>query len=328
MAVHTQIDEAALRQFLTAYNLGALQGFHGIAEGVENSNFLLAAGASRYILTLFEQRTEESALPFYMALMQFLNAAGLACPQPVARRDGGFLGRLMGRPAAIVSFLPGKAVEQPQVAHCAELGAGLARLHLAGQGFPQARANSMGPQSWPAIWAKCAPHCPDFAAEFAEAGAGPALRAEIEAELAALAAIWPQNLPQGIIHADLFPDNVFFHGDKLSGLIDFYFACTDSLAYDVAICLNAWCFDAAAVYEPAKGRALLAAYQQIRPLAAAERAALPLLARGAALRFFLTRLHDWFFTPPQSAVVKKPPLAYLRRLRFFRALSKNGELPE
>lgn len=315
MAVHTPVAAAALRRFLQDYDIGALAQFHGIAEGVENSNFLLETEQNRFILTLFEKRIEAADLPFYLQLMEHLRKRGIICPQPVLRSKGGALGELAGRPAAIFSFLPGKAEMCPSVSHCETLGAALAALHLAGRDFPLRQRNSLGQADWLPLWQKCRLR----AADYAGAAKGAALQAEIDAELEFLARNRPQDLPQGIIHADVFPDNVFWQDGQFAGLIDFYFACTDNLAYDIAICLNAWCFEADGGYNAAKGAALLAGYQRIRPLIAAEKQALPVLARGAALRFFLTRFYDWFHTPSSSQVVKKDPQEYLQKLRFFRA---------
>ncbi len=311
MAVYTDVTAEDLNEYLAGYDLGALLSYKGIAEGVENSNFLVHTEAGNFILTLYEKRVAEDDLPFFLALMEHLAARGITCPQPVKNRQGGMLGRLAGRPAAIVTFLDGLWIRRPNAAHCAAVGEALARLHLAGADFKPMRANALGIESWRLLY------------EHAEASGDnvrPGLCAEIAAELDTLDTCWPQNLPQGVIHADLFPDNVFFLGDKLSGVIDFYFACTDTLAYDVAICLNAWCFEADHAFNVTKGRTLLNAYSKVRPLSNEERAALPVLARGAAMRFLLTRLVDWLAVPDGALVKPKDPLEYYRKLRFHQSV--------
>jgi len=311
MAVYTDVSAEDLAGFLTQYDLGELLSYKGIAEGVENSNFLVHTARGHYILTLYEKRVAPEDLPFFLALMEHLAARGLNCPQPVKSRTGALLGFVAGRPAAMVTFLDGMWIRRPSAAHCAAVGAALARLHLAGADFPMRRRNALSVDGW-------RPLCVASAA-----GADtvqPGLRDTIERELTLLEGSWPSGLPDGVIHADLFPDNVFFLGNELSGLIDFYFACTDTLAYDVAICLNAWCFEPDHAYNVTKGRALLQGYVAQRPLSAEECASLPLLARGAALRFLLTRLVDWLNVPPGALVRPKDPLEYLRKLRFHRAV--------
>jgi homoserine kinase type II len=307
MAVYTDVDDEELIAFLAGYDLGALLSCKGIAEGVENSNYFLHTTAGSFILTLYEKRVAEEDLPFFLGLMEHLAAHGLGCPQPVRDRSGSALGRLAGRPAAIITFLDGYSVHHPEAAHCGELGEALARLHLAGADFPMRRANALSVDGWRPLYAP-------FAARADEVASG--LGEIVSAELDLLERDWPRGLPEGVIHADLFPDNVFFIGDAISGLIDFYFACTDALAYDLAVCLNAWCFDAAGNYDAAKGRALIDGYRRLRPLGPTEVAAFPLLARGAALRFLLTRFVDWLDVPPGALVRPKNPLEYLARLRF------------
>jgi homoserine kinase type II len=312
MAVYTDVSDEDLAAFLAEYAIGSLVAFRGIAEGVENSNFSLRTTQGDYILTLYERRVDPADLPWFLGLMQHLAGQGISCPLPVAGRDGAALRLLCGRHAAITTFLPGVWPRRVTQAHCRPLGDALARLHLAGLSYAPVRANALGPASWQPLLEKCRPRAdevqPGLAAELAEAG---------ERILHA----WPgaAALPRGQIHADLFPDNVFFLGPRLSGLIDFYFACTDFLAYDIAICLNAWCFEADFAFNATRARALLAGYAAVRPLAPAEREKLPVLAQGAALRFLLTRLFDWLNTPPGALVTPKSPLDYLKRLRFHLA---------
>jgi homoserine kinase type II len=307
MAVYTDVSAEDLSAFLADYDLGELLSYKGIAEGVENSNFLVHTGSGHYILTLYEKRVAAGDVPFFLALMEHLASRGINCPQPVKNRNGAALGRLCGRPAAVVNFLEGMWMRRPAPRHCAAVGEALARMHLAGADFERKRRNALSVTDWRPLF--------EQAAERADS-LQHSLRATIEKELSHLEKAWPRDLPQGVIHADLFPDNVFFLGDKLSGLIDFYFACTDTLAYDVAICLNAWCFEPDHSYNVTKGRNLLASYIATRPLSQAELAALPLLARGAATRFLLTRLVDWLNVPEGALVRPKNPLEYFRKLRF------------
>ena len=307
MAVYTDVAADELTAFLAGYALGELKSYKGIAEGVENSNFLLHTGQGHFILTLYEKRVAAGDVPFFLALMEHLAARGITGPQPVKNKSGETLGQLCGRPAAIVTFLDGMWLRRPDARHCAAVGGALARMHLAGADFKLKRNNALSVAGWRPLF--------EQAADRAE-GVQRDLRATIEQELAHLEAAWPHDLPHGVIHADLFPDNVFFLRDKLSGLIDFYFACTDTLAYDVAICLNAWCFEPDHSYNVTKGRDLLQAYMRARPLSAAELEALPLLARGAAMRFLLTRLVDWLNVPPGALVRPKSPQEYFRKLRF------------
>lgn len=316
MAVYTDITEDELRQFLGQYDVGELTSYKGIAEGVENSNFLLHTTKDPLILTLYEKRVEKSDLPFFLGLMQHLADKGLSCPLPLPRKDGELLGELSGRPAALISFLEGMWLRKPEAGHCREVGKALAAMHLAAEGFEIKRPNALSLEGWKVLWDKS-----EARADEVERG----LKEEIDPEIDFLAVNWPSDLPSGVIHADLFQDNVFFLGDELSGLIDFYFACSDLLAYDVSICLNAWCFEKDGSYNVTKGKALLEGYQSVRPMSEAELNAMPILARGSALRFFLTRLYDWLMTPEGALVVKKDPLEYLRKLRFHRSIGNVAE---
>ena len=307
MAVYTDVAAEDLSPFLALYDIGELLSYKGIAEGVENSNFLVHTSCGYFILTLYERRVAERDLPFFLTLMEHLAARGITCPQPVKNRAGETLGRLAGRPAAIVTFLDGMWIRRPTAAHCAALGAALAHFHLAGADFTMRRDNALSVGGWRPLFEGCRERIHKVE---------PNLEKIVAAELEILEREWPRGLPQGVIHADLFPDNVFFLGDKLSGLIDFYFACTDTLVYDVAICLNAWCFEPDHSYNVTKGRALLANYAKVRLLSHGEWGKLPLLARGAALRFLLTRLVDWLDVPPGALVRPKDPREYARKLRF------------
>jgi homoserine kinase type II len=317
MAVYTEVTDEALRAFLADYALGDLLAYRGIAEGVENSNYALRTTAGDFILTLYEKRVNPEELPWFLGLMEHLAARGLPCPLPVHGRDGAALRRLAGRPAAICTFLPGVWPRRVRSEHCAPLGEVLARLHAAGEGFAPRRANALGPAGWPPLLERC---------RSSGDSVQPGLVRQLDQALEEILARWPApgRLPEGHIHADLFPDNVFFleGADRrpyVSGVIDFYFACTDLLAYDIAVCLNAWCFEADGSFNVTRARSLLAGYRAVRRLTAAEEEALPVLCRGAAVRFLLTRLYDWTATPPGALVTRKDPLEYLRKLRFFAA---------
>jgi homoserine kinase type II len=309
MAVYTEVSDEALAAFLRCYDLGDLVAFRGIAEGVENSNYALRTTTGDFILTLYEKRVDPAELPWFLGLMEHLAQRGISCPLPVHGRDGAALRSLCGRRAAITTFLPGVWPRRVRPEHCGPLGRALAGLHVAGRDYAPRRANALGPSGWRPLLARCT--APD------DAGATDVMR-ELQEAADAILAAWPAGLPEGHIHADLFPDNVFFLNGQVSGLIDFYFAATDILAYDVAICLNAWCFEPDFSFNVTRARALLTAYGAARPLADAERAALPVLCQGAALRFALTRLYDWINTPPGALVVRKDPMEYVRRLRFHR----------
>lgn len=309
MAVYTSVPDAALEALLAGYEIGRPTALEPIAEGVENSNFRLVTTTGRYILTIYEKRVDPADLPFFLTLMDHLAARGIACPVPVHDRAGRSLQALCGKPAAIVSFLEGRSPKRIDAARCRALGATLASLHGAVRDFRGFRANALSVASWRPLLEGClaspAP-LPEGLADLVL----PAL-AELEAR-------WPQDLPAGVIHADLFPDNVFFAGDRVTGVIDFYFACNDLFAYDVAICLNAWCFEPLGDYNLTKGRAFLAGYQAVRRLEEAEVAALPVLASGAAMRFLLTRLYDWLNQIEGALVKPKDPMEYARKLAFHR----------
>jgi homoserine kinase type II len=312
MAVYTDVAGEDLGPFLAGYDIGELLAYKGIAEGVENSNFLVHTSRGYFILTLYERRVAERDLPFFLALMEHLASRGITCPQPVKNRRGQVLGKLAGRPAAIVTFLDGMWIRRPAASHCAALGEALARFHLAGADFSMRRENALSVAGWRQLYEGCRERTHKVEGN---------LEKLVAAELEVLEREWPRGLPQGVIHADLFPDNVFFLGDRLSGLIDFYFACTDTLVYDVAICLNAWCFEPDHSYNVTKGRALLANYAKTRPLSHEEWEKLPRLARGAALRFLLTRLVDWLDVPPGALVQPKDPREYARKLRFHQKVN-------
>lgn len=316
MAVYTDVSDAELQTFLESYGMGRLIFFKGIAEGVENSNFLVETEKGRFILTLYEKRVSEADLPYFLGLMDHLADKGLPCPLPVNDLEGRSLRELAGRPAALITFLEGISARRPSTAQCAALGDVLGQFHKAGADFQMRRENSLGPAGWAQLFEAVQSRADDII---------PGLAEVIGSELETLSGLWPADLPEGVIHADLFPDNVLFLDESVSGLIDFYFACNDRLAYDVAICLNAWCFEPDVSFNVTKARALLEAYQAVRPLTGAEREALPVLARGAALRFLLTRTYDWLNRDAGALVQPKKPDEYLRKLRFHRQVGSAAD---
>jgi homoserine kinase type II len=311
MAVYTEVADDQLVPFVASYGLGELKSCKGIAEGVENSNYLIETTRGRFILTLYEKRVAPTDLPFFLGLMEHLAAQGFDCPTPVRDAIGRNLRQLAGRPAAIVTFLDGLSVRRPDAEHCAAAGQALARLHRAGQGFAIRRENALGPLGWRPLFER-------FSADADRVQ--PGLHILVRDTLDELLPRWPAGLPAGVIHADMFPDTVFFRAGTLTGVIDFYFACNDALAYDIAVSLNAWCFEPDFSFNITKGRALLAGYERVRRLAAEEIAALPTLAAGAALRFLLTRAYDWLNTPKDALVRPHDPNDYVRRLRFHRSV--------
>jgi len=319
MAVYTDLSDEELAAFLGEFDVGPATAFKGIAEGVSNSNFLLETDRGRFILTVYEARTNEQDLPFFLGLLRWLADHGYPCAPPVPARDGALYKRVRGKPAAIVPFLQGLSVRRPDVELCREAGRGLALLHKAAAGFPQRRPNDLGVGAWMTM----------FSADAADAEAlKPGLQAVIGRDLLKLTTNWPKDLPTGVIHADFFPDNVFFKDRRFAAAIDFYFACDDFLAYDLAICVNAWCFEASGDLNVTAARALVAGYHAERPLLPDERESLPILAWGAAMRFFLTRLQDWGATPEGALIKPHDPLEYERKLAKHRFdVNTAGPLP-
>jgi homoserine kinase type II len=315
MAVYTEVPDNELEEFVARYDIGRVASCKGIAEGVENSNYLLHTERGSFILTLYEKRVKAGDLPFFIGLMEHLARKGIACPTPIHARSGESLGELCGRPAAIISFLDGMWPRRPTPRHCQLLGEALANFHLAGADFVMKRPNDLSLAGWRRLFEACRERAHEVS---------PGLADELARELDLIEKRWPRDLAIGTIHADLFPDNVFFLQDRLSGIIDFYFACTDAYAYDVAVCLNAWCFEPNLAFNTTKARGLIANYRKLRPMPAAEIEALPLLARGSALRFLLTRLYDWLNHPPGAFVKPKDPIEYLRKLRFHAAVTGPG----
>jgi homoserine kinase type II len=310
MAVYTQVAAETLGGFLSRYDVGTLTTAKGIAEGVENSNYFVETTRGRFVLTLYERRVAEDDLPYFLALMTHLADRGLPVPRPVVDRDGVALQRLAGRPACLIEFLPGISLGEPTPAHCRAAAEALGRMHGALRDFALERPNALGADGWRRLADACRPRADEIA---------PGLADEIDAEIEFLAAQWPHALDRSTIHADLFPDNVLVTGTEVSGLIDFYFACTDVRAYDLAVMHSAWTFSAdGATFHADRAAALDAGYAESHGLSRDEAAALPILCRGACLRFLLTRSYDWLNTPADALVTRKDPLAYLRRLDHYR----------
>jgi homoserine kinase type II len=307
MAVYTDVSFEDLESLLADYDIGKPRSFKGIAEGVENSNFYLQTDRGAFILTLYEKRVHAADLPFFLGLMEHLAAHGIACPLPVRSLTGLQWQQLNGRAAAILTYLDGVSLRRPEAQHCAAAGAALAQMHAAGNDFALKRDNALSRAGWRKLVDATLTHADDVQIGLAEL---------ISTTLHQLEGTWPSGLPAGVIHADLFPDNVLFMNGAVSGLIDFYFACNDFYAYDLAVMLNAWCFEQDGAFNLTKGQSFIAAYQKHRKLSAEECAALPLLARGAALRFLLTRLYDWLNQDPNALVRPKDPREFAKRLRF------------
>ncbi len=315
MAVYTEVSDEDLETFVAEYDIGDVQSCKGIAEGVENSNYLLSTERGNFILTLYEKRVDPADLPFFLGLMDHLAAKDFPCPTPIHGRDGKALRHLCGKPAALISFLSGLWPKRVAPEHCKGVGGAAAKMHIAADGFKLTRKNGLDRATWQGLFLQTKERANEI-----ETG----LAAKIEAELNFLDNNWPAKLPSGIIHADLFPDNVFFHHNDLSGVIDFYFACNGSFAYEIAICLNAWCFEDDGGFNVTKAANLIDGYNAVRPLTPAEIAALPLLARGSALRFLLTRLYDLLNHPEGALVNPKDPLEYLKKLKFHQSAKGPG----
>lgn len=309
MAVYTQVSAESLARFLTRFNVGALVSSKGIAEGVENSNYLVDTTQARFILTLYEKRVSEGDLPYFMALLDHLAARNLPVPCAIRDREGQAIHQLEGRPACLIEFLPGVSVTTPTPEQARAAAAAMGAMHHALRDFTLDRPNGLGPDGWGPLAERCGTALDDIA---------PGLRDGVYKAVDRLCANWPHHLDKSAIHADLFPDNVLMLGDHVTGLIDFYFACTDIRAYDLAVMHGAWAFDSTGSdYNADVGRALIEGYAAEHPLIQAERTALPILAEGAAIRFFLTRAWDWLNTPADALVTRKDPMAYWRRYRFY-----------
>ena len=307
MAVYTEVSDQELKSFVALYDIGEVQSCKGIAEGVENSNYLLQTTRGKYIVTLYEKRVSVRELPFFLGLMEHLALQNFFSPTPVRGRDGELCRTLCEKLAAITTFLPGSCPIKIAPSHCEQLGIATAKMHLATNGYNFERRNQLGRSGWSSLFGQVSDKANNYELD---------LYNIIREELVYLDRNWPSNLPKGIIHGDLFPDNVFFQNELISGIIDFYFACSGSYAYEIAICLNAWCFENDISFSVTKAKSLVKGYNSIRELNTQELAALPLLARGSALRFLLTRLYDIIHHPTGALVKPKDPLEYFKKLLF------------
>ncbi len=316
MAVYTHVDAEEISNFLASYDEGEVLSFKGIAEGVENSNYILQTTKATYILTLYEKRVNPDDLPFFLGLMDHLVHKGRLCATPVRDRKGIILKTLCGRPAALISFLSGLSINKPEPEHCYQLGVEMAQMHIAASDFNLKRKNALSVEGWEELVRQCENRADEVAH---------GLKNLLHDEMAFLKSNWPKNLPEAIIHADLFPDNVFFRGDKLSGLIDYYFACNDILAYDIAICLNAWCFEGDGSFNITKAARLVQGYGVERPLSSQEITAMSVLCRGAAFRFLLSRLYDWLNQVDGALVKVKDPTEYINKLKFHQSVNNVSE---
>ena len=312
MAVYTEIGDDELIAYCAGYELGEVLSCKGIAEGVENSNYLLTLTSGLYILTLYEKRVKQVDLPFFLNLMNHVAQAGVPCPRPIADRDGTSLRELAGRPCALIRFLPGMSPKRPKPFHCGELGRVLAEFHLASSDFDMKRSNDLSVGAWRGLLESCGRLANDLS---------PGIYDQLETEIQILEREWPTELPSGVIHGDLFPDNVFFRGEYLSGIIDFYFACNDCYTFDLAVSLNAWCFEPDNSFNVTKAATLLNNYAEVRGVSQKEMDALPILARGAALRVLLIRLYNFTHTPKDALVVVKDPMEYWDKLQFHKTAS-------
>jgi homoserine kinase type II len=317
MAVYTKVSEEELRDFLEGYDLGQLASFEGIEEGVENTNYHLFTTKGRYILTLFEKRVNPSDLPFFFAFTDHLTDAGIKCPGALPDKNGKNIGELCSRPAAVISFLEGEGLEIADITadHCRQLGREAGRMHEAAAGFNMSRKNSVGLPMWKELAKKAAGRADEVEKGLADL---------ISGELEYLENNWPSGLPEAAVHADIFPDNVFFKDGKISGFIDFYFTATEYLAYDLALVINAWCFDTGNSFVRERFEALMNSYEAVRSLNDKEIKNLSVLCRGAAMRILITRLHDWLYHPPDAIAKPKDPREYIEKLLFH----QNDGLPE
>ena len=309
MAVYTQVSAEALEAFLARFDVGGLVSAKGIAEGVENSNYLVETTGGRFILTLYEKRVSADDLPYFLALLDHLAGAGLPVPPAVRDRQGQAIHEVAGRPACLIRFLPGVSLSHPSAAQALAAGEALGLFHAAVADFPLARANSMGQPTWEPMWRRCGASLDRIA---------PGLDADLGFAIGDVAATWPAHLPTSTIHADLFPDNVLMLGERITGLIDFYFACTDIRLYDLAVMHAAWAFDAdGRTCDAGVGDALIEGYARHFPFGDVDRAAFPALAVGACIRFTLSRAWDWLNTPGDALVTRKDPLAFWRRIGHY-----------
>lgn len=319
MAVYTNLNEGHIINFLKLYDIGELISFSGITEGIENSNFHLKTSNGNYILTIFEKRVDIKDIPFFIKIMLHLNKNGYYCPEPICDKNNKFLQKLKEKPAIVVNFLEGKSKNNVTIEDCNQVGSSMGLMHLSSKDYELQRDNSLSIKGWQTLIESCNNSVPVKVLDKLQ----PELMKELQNSFDFVAKFWPHDLPKGFIHGDLFPDNVFFINDKITGVIDFYFSCTDMLAYDLAIAINAWCFDNQYNFQDKKYQALLKGYNSKRKLSKDEEFFLPLLCQAASLRFLLTRLFDWVNTPIEANVVPKNPEEYVKKHKYFKKLVKD-----
>ncbi len=324
MAVYTNLNEEQVKHFLKRYEIGDLISFSGITEGIENTNFYLKTSNGNYILTIFEKRVEVKDIPFFIKIMLHLNKKGYYCPKPICDKKNNFIQNLNGKPTIIVNFLPGKSKKNFTSRDCYQIGSSMGLMHYYSKDFELERDNSLSIKGWQTLITNCNNTIPASLLEKLK----PNLMEELQNSFELFLEFWPRDLPKGFIHADLFPDNVFFINDKITGVIDFYFSCTDILTYDLAIAINAWCFDKKHNFLEKNYQSLLSGYNSERKLSEDENFFLPLLCQAAALRFLLTRLFDWVHTPIEANVVPKNPEEYIIKHQYFKKLVNNVNYKE
>ena len=312
MAVYTRVTKQELQKFIESYKIGNLLSFHGIKEGVENTNYLLKTETGPYILTIYEKRVRKKDIPFFLLFMKYLFLKKINCPLPIPRRDGKNLGIIKKKSAAIITFITGKNLSNISPKNCFTLGKVIAKMHLASRNFKLKRSNDLSINEWENILSAC------------KKKISPLTFNQLSQEIDFLKNSWPKKLPKGIVHTDLFPDNVFFKNNRITGFIDFYFSCHDFLAYDLAVCINAWCFEKNGNFNGKKSQALLKGYSKVRKLQKSELDVLPVLIRGAALRFLLTRLYDWFRHSKKSLVKPKNPSEFIKKLKFHQKMEDSN----
>ena len=316
MAVYTKLEHQEVRQFLEQYNINNFKDYKGITEGVENTNYLIKTSEQDYILTIYEKRVDENDLPFFIKLLSYLSENKFPCPKPIANKNNEKINRIKNKNAALVTFLNGQSKNKITSEECFEIGKITAQLHEITKKFDINRKNNLSIENWDSIFEKTIKQKIDLDETIIK---------KTKNYLNFLKDKWPKNLPQGIIHADLFPDNIFFTNNKVSGIIDFYFACNDFFAYEIAICINSLCFDNNSTFNMTKAKNLIDGYTSIRTLSEDEIKYLPILSMGAAMRFFLTRLYDFYHTDNKADVKIKDPFEYLKKIEFHSTIKNFNE---
>ena len=322
MAVYTKLSIEEISNITKHYKLGNLETYQGIEEGIENTNYLLVTSKEKYILTIFEKRVNEKDIPFFVNVMKYLNRNSFFCPNPIEDMNGNLINEIKKKKYIVVNFLDGKGKIKPTTKDCISLGKTLADMHNKTKNFTEIRNNSLSIDGWERLYKKI---CKDIS-KVELNKLDKLLLFDMEERLNFCYENWPKNLPKGFIHGDIFPDNVFFKNNEICGIIDFYFSCTDFLIYEIAIALNAWCFDNEKKFNFEKAQSLVKGYNSKKKITIKELKAISILSQGASLRFLLTRLYDWFNTPKEAILNKKNPLEYLNKLRFFRDNNFENEL--